>query len=157
ETLFHADERYRPTAHPKILQAEARGVSSERITAAMARLRDAVSSYDLETLDQALRDAVPEFAPLVRDDEPAAATVVAFPARNARRTWTDASARRSSRSPDSGPASSGPPRPCPRRCCRSSIGRSSSTPWTRRWMPAATRWCSSPTATSTPSPTISTR
>ncbi|MBJ6977909.1 nucleoside-diphosphate sugar epimerase/dehydratase [Luteimonas sp. MC1895] len=86
ETLFHADERYRPTAHPKILQAEARGVSSERITAAMARLRDAVSSYDLETLDQALRDAVPEFAPLVRDDEPAAATVVAFPARNARRT-----------------------------------------------------------------------
>ena len=24
ETLFHADERYRPTAHPKILQAEPR-------------------------------------------------------------------------------------------------------------------------------------
>src|SRR3546814_775588 len=31
ETLFHADERYRPTAHPKILQAEAReAVRSEQ-------------------------------------------------------------------------------------------------------------------------------
>ena len=86
ETLFHADERYRPTAHPKILQAEARVVSSERIGPAMSRLRDAVASYDLDALDQALREAVPEFAPLVHDEEPAAATVVAFPARNARRT-----------------------------------------------------------------------
>src|SRR3546814_4481262 len=30
ETLFHADERYRPTAHPKILQAEAREVVVDR-------------------------------------------------------------------------------------------------------------------------------
>ena len=86
ETLFHADERYRPTAHPKILQAEARVVSPERIGSAMVRLREAVAHYDLHTLDQALREAVPEFAPLVHDEEPAAATVVAFPARNARRT-----------------------------------------------------------------------
>ena len=86
ETLFHADERYRPTAHPKILQAEARVVSSERIGPAMSRLRDAVASYDLDALDQTLREAVPEFAPLVHAEEPAAATVVAFPARNARRT-----------------------------------------------------------------------
>ena len=86
ETLFHADERYRPTAHPKILQAEARGVSTERIVAAVARLREAVASYDLDALDQALRDAVPEFAPLASDEGAAVATVVAFPARSARRT-----------------------------------------------------------------------
>ena len=30
ETLFHADERYRQTAHPKILQAEPRDVSVAR-------------------------------------------------------------------------------------------------------------------------------
>ena len=86
ETLFHADERYRPTSHPKILQAEARVVSAERIGSAMSRLRDAVSNYDLVTIDQALREAVPEFAPQANHEKPAAATVVAFPARNARRT-----------------------------------------------------------------------
>ena len=86
ETLFHADERYRPTSHPKILQAEARGVSAERIGSSMSRLRDAVANYDLVTIDQALREAVPEFAPQARNEKSAAATVVAFPARNARRT-----------------------------------------------------------------------
>ena len=39
--------------------------------------------------------------------------------------------RRSSRRPASGPASSRPPRPSPRRCCRWSTGRPSST-WSRR-------------------------
>ena len=34
ETLFHADERYRPTAHPKILQAEPRDVSHDVIARA---------------------------------------------------------------------------------------------------------------------------
>lgn len=84
ETLFHADERYRPTAHPKILKADPRAVSSEVIDAALARLRDACARYDLETLSSQLREAVPEFAP--KDNaEPALATVVAFPARNARK------------------------------------------------------------------------
>ena len=50
ETLFHADERYRPTAHPKILQAEARAVVAEKISAATSRLRDAVARYDLDEL-----------------------------------------------------------------------------------------------------------
>src|SRR5690606_34058894 len=37
ETLFHADERYRPTTHPKIRQAEARGIMAERIVGITAR------------------------------------------------------------------------------------------------------------------------
>ena len=85
ETLFHADERYRPTAHPKILQAEARAVVAEKISTATSRLRDAVARYDLEELATILCESVPEFAP---DDAARAmpsATVVAFPARNARK------------------------------------------------------------------------
>ncbi|MBB1472034.1 polysaccharide biosynthesis protein [Luteimonas sp. MC1782] len=87
ETLFHAEERYRPTSHPKILQAEAREVDTERIEAATSRMRDAVGRYDVEALGRLLRDSVPEFAPLMAHEErKMAATVVAFPARNARRT-----------------------------------------------------------------------
>src|SRR5690606_11559657 len=63
ETLFHADERYRPTAHPKILQAEAREVISDRIHGVCARLRDAAGRYDTEELAALLREAVPEFIP----------------------------------------------------------------------------------------------
>ncbi len=85
ETLFHADERYRPTQHPKILQAEARGVVVERIEAALVRLREAVAEYDLEALDEILHDTLPEFRPM---QAPLAqtGTVVAFPARQARKT-----------------------------------------------------------------------
>ncbi|MEN1971193.1 nucleoside-diphosphate sugar epimerase/dehydratase [Luteimonas sp. MJ204] len=86
ETLFHSEERYRPTAHPKILQAEARSVAGDRIESALAKLHEAVASYDIDTLGRVLRESVPEFAPLAADSGPRAATVVAFPARNARRT-----------------------------------------------------------------------
>ena len=87
ETLFHADERYRPTSHPKILQAEAREVSAERINAIRLRLRDAVGRYDIETLAMLLREAVPEFIPADSPETPQkVATVVAFPARASRRT-----------------------------------------------------------------------
>ena len=85
ETLFHADERYRPTAHPKILQAEARVVVAEKIEEASSRLRDAVARYDLEQLAAILREAVPEFAPADAVRDSPASTVVAFPARNARK------------------------------------------------------------------------
>lgn len=86
ETLFHADERYRPTSHPKILQAEARDIVSERIQAASGRMRDAVARYDLEELALVLRESVPEFLPGdATDREAQGATVVAFPARNARK------------------------------------------------------------------------
>ncbi|WP_166207122.1 polysaccharide biosynthesis protein [Cognatiluteimonas telluris] len=86
ETLFHADERYRPTAHPKILQAEARSIVAEKIGEATSRLRDAVGRYDLDELALILCDAVPEFAPLNAAPATSSATVVAFPARNARKT-----------------------------------------------------------------------
>jgi FlaA1/EpsC-like NDP-sugar epimerase len=85
ETLFHADERYRPTVHPKILQAEARAVSAETIRLAVDRMREATARYDLDALSSLLRAAVPEFAP-APPVHATHATVVAFPARNARRT-----------------------------------------------------------------------
>jgi FlaA1/EpsC-like NDP-sugar epimerase len=85
ETLFHADERYRPTSHPKILQAEARAVIAEKIASQTSRLRDAVARYDLEQLALILRESVPEFAPSATQRETPSATVVAFPARHARK------------------------------------------------------------------------
>ena len=86
ETLFHADERYRPTSHPKILQAEARGILEERVFHALGRMREAVGEYDLPMLSQLLRDSVPEFSPQASASQPEVATVVAFPARHARKT-----------------------------------------------------------------------
>jgi len=85
ENLFHADERYRPTAHPKILQAEARAIAREQVLASGERLRDAVVRYDVEELAWLLRDSVPEFAPSEEAQQPATATVVAFPARHSRK------------------------------------------------------------------------
>jgi FlaA1/EpsC-like NDP-sugar epimerase len=85
ENLFHADERYRPTAHPKILQAEARAIAREQVLASSERLRDAVVRYDVEELAWLLRDSVPEFAPSEEAQQLATATVVAFPARQSRK------------------------------------------------------------------------
>jgi FlaA1/EpsC-like NDP-sugar epimerase len=86
ETLFHADERYRSTSHPKILQAEPRQVSALSIESAIAQLHEASSRYDNDALAGLLRAAVPEFEPIgahapVRE----VSTVVAFPTRNARK------------------------------------------------------------------------
>ena len=86
ETLFHADEHYRPTSHPKILQAEARGVSPERIEWAVAQMREAVARYDVDGLGRLLRESVPEFAPQVAEQAATVTTVVPFPARSARKT-----------------------------------------------------------------------
>jgi FlaA1/EpsC-like NDP-sugar epimerase len=87
ETLFHADERYRPTAHPKILQAEARGVVVDRIKGICVRLREATARYDVDALAALLREAVPEFVPADSPQLPSkVGTVVAFPARASRRT-----------------------------------------------------------------------
>lgn len=85
ETLFHADELYRPTSHSKILEARARDVSVEIIARALSVLQGAVNEYDLETLSRTLRAAIPEFSPAAKVDE-ASATIVRFPAREARRT-----------------------------------------------------------------------
>ncbi|PZO63060.1 MAG: polysaccharide biosynthesis protein [Pseudoxanthomonas suwonensis] len=84
ESLFHADERYRPTAHPKILQAESRDVSADAIDMALNDLQHACADYDLERLANALRAAVPEFDPVQRSRVDPGSTVIAFPARHAR-------------------------------------------------------------------------
>ncbi len=87
ETLFHADERYRPTLHPKILQAEARSVSREKIQQALVGLREASIAFDVEALGRLLCEALPEFQPAqASPPRDGAGTVVAFPARQARRT-----------------------------------------------------------------------
>ncbi len=87
ETLFHADERYRPTGHPKILQAEPRQVAAADIEASLSSMREASGRYDCDALADLLRTSVPDFnpmsvhAPVVVDS----GTVVAFPARSARK------------------------------------------------------------------------
>ncbi|MGI8561504.1 MAG: polysaccharide biosynthesis protein [Luteimonas sp.] len=86
ETLFHADERYRPTNHPKILQAEARNVVVANIEAICSRMRQASGAYDVASLALMLRESVPEFSPLVKLESSQVATVLAFPARVARKT-----------------------------------------------------------------------
>jgi len=86
ETLFHADERYRPTVHPKILQAEPREVSMAALEGSLQQLREASVRYDRDALNSLLRIAVPEFQPVgEHPDYKESATVVAFPARNARK------------------------------------------------------------------------
>ena len=86
ETLFHADERYRPTSHPKILQAEARAILLDRILAIGPRMRAAVERYDVDELALLLREAVPEFDPHDADaDRGAPGAVLAFPARAGRK------------------------------------------------------------------------
>lgn len=85
ETLFHADERYRPTAHPKILQAEARGVAAEAMAGSIEKMRDAIARYDETALGLLLRAAVPEFSPAAKLTEAHRATVVPFPARHSRK------------------------------------------------------------------------
>ena len=88
EALFHADERYRPTSHPKILQAEARPVDASDLGLALDRLRAAVVAYDVDALSALLREAVPEFIPIADEAEAqqSSTTVITFPARQARRT-----------------------------------------------------------------------
>ena len=85
ETLFHADELYRPTSHSKILEARARDASAEIIARALVLLQAGVNAYDNEELSRVLRAAIPEFSPSDKVEE-TSATVVQFPAREARRT-----------------------------------------------------------------------
>jgi FlaA1/EpsC-like NDP-sugar epimerase len=85
ETLFHADELYRPTSHSKILEARARDASAEIIARALVLLQAAVDAYDIEELSRILRATIPEFLPSDKVEE-TGATIVQFPAREARRT-----------------------------------------------------------------------
>ncbi|SEL92386.1 NDP-sugar epimerase, includes UDP-GlcNAc-inverting 4,6-dehydratase FlaA1 and capsular polysaccharide biosynthesis protein EpsC [Pseudoxanthomonas sp. GM95] len=82
ETLFHAEELYRSTAHSKILEARAREVSAESVTRALHQLRQAVADYDNDAITRVLHAAIPEFSPA--PDHEAINTVVPFPTREAR-------------------------------------------------------------------------
>ena len=60
--------------------------SATSIQSAIQNMRDASVRYDLDALNQLLRMAVPEFHPIgVHPDYQGSSTVVAFPARNARK------------------------------------------------------------------------
>ena len=87
ETLFYADEHYRPTSHSKILEAGARESSAEQVRLGVERMREAVARYDEDSLRQVLREVIPEFIPAELAAVPdAGAVVVPFPAREARST-----------------------------------------------------------------------
>lgn len=63
ESLFHPDEKYRATLHPKILEAEPREVDDESVARAVKLARDAVARYDLSRIEHILRTSVPEYRP----------------------------------------------------------------------------------------------
>lgn len=63
EVLFHPAERYRPTSHPKILEAEPREVDGLQVQAFVRTAREAVQRYDEDRLQRLLRVSVPEFQP----------------------------------------------------------------------------------------------
>src|SRR5690606_10202330 len=86
ETLFYSDEHYRPTSHPKILEAGARNCPVDLLFQEVDHMRAAVSRYDENALRQALQMLVPEFAPRPVAPHENTATVVPFPPREAVRT-----------------------------------------------------------------------
>jgi hypothetical protein len=62
-------------------------VSREKLQPALVRLRDAVTVFDTDELARLLRETLPEFRPAVAAPvRETAGTVVAFPARQARKT-----------------------------------------------------------------------
>lgn len=87
ETLFYSDEKYRSTLHPKIWEAGARSVSMEMVSRSLQHLQVAVDNYDLEAINTILHSTIPEFKPVQsRADNGDNATIVQFPARDARKT-----------------------------------------------------------------------
>lgn len=85
ETLFHSEEQYRRTAHPKILQGIARPVDARMLEERSLAIRKASDDYDVDALIGLLRDTVPEFEPEAADGDADNTVVVKFPSRNSRR------------------------------------------------------------------------
>lgn len=85
ETLFHDEENYRPTAHPKILQGRVRQVEPESLQASLKVLAEAAAHYDEATLAGTLKKAVPEFEPASHLAQAPAPVIVPFPGRRNRR------------------------------------------------------------------------
>ena len=85
ETLFYADEKNAPTAHPKVLEADVRGFAHEQVLPAVAQLRDASRRYDLTQLARLLGQLVPEYRHAQGNVADAVSTVVPFAARDVSR------------------------------------------------------------------------
>lgn len=85
ETLFHDEEGYSPTSHPKILQGTVRNVDPVMLSAALGVMRNAVASYDEQALRERLKSAVPEFEPVQHLMPTEAPVIVPFPGRRNRR------------------------------------------------------------------------
>jgi FlaA1/EpsC-like NDP-sugar epimerase len=85
ETLFYADENYRPTAHPKILEADVRAFPQEQVLQQVSRLRDAVDRYDTTVMEAVLGGLMPDFSSARHESDRRSDTVVPFPAREVRR------------------------------------------------------------------------
>jgi FlaA1/EpsC-like NDP-sugar epimerase len=62
EELFHEQEDYQPTAHPKIVLARARECSRPVLESTLNEMQQAVLRFDEPTLERLLRDLVPEFS-----------------------------------------------------------------------------------------------
>jgi FlaA1/EpsC-like NDP-sugar epimerase len=62
EELFHADESYSQTVHPKIFQAEPRAFDLGNVEATLKALRQAVQRDDDIEIRRAIAEAIPEFA-----------------------------------------------------------------------------------------------
>lgn len=61
EELFHAQESYRQTAHPKIWLADSRPIERGVLDTALNQARQAVLRFDEETLARIVDDWVPEY------------------------------------------------------------------------------------------------
>jgi len=65
EILFHPDERYQPTRHPRILEAQPRDVPVAPLRELLRRLDQLLGETDRDDAMLALlREAVPEYTPL---------------------------------------------------------------------------------------------
>ncbi|PJK10637.1 polysaccharide biosynthesis protein [Lysobacteraceae bacterium NML95-0200] len=85
ETLFHDEENYRPTAHPKILQGRVRQVEPESLQASLKVLAEAAARYDEAALAGTLKKAVPEFEPCCHLTGTSVSAIVPFPSRHNRK------------------------------------------------------------------------
>lgn len=83
ETLFYADEKNAPTAHPKVLEAAVRSFPHEQVMPVLAQLRDASRRYDLVQLSRLLHQLVPEYRHASELDTASERKVVPFAAREA--------------------------------------------------------------------------
>ncbi len=85
ETLFYSDEDYRPTAHPKVLEAGVRTFSRELVLDNVAKLREAIAKYDVDAIKGILFATMPEFSPLEQDHYIPSGKVLPFQPREANR------------------------------------------------------------------------